>query len=77
METKLTEVMNRFNQGIDLSVDQTALLLGCSRQTIYRMIQRQDIDVFYLGKLTRIPNHSIKALRTGGPLRKSVQSNPK
>lgn len=51
-----------------LSIPETGKALGgCSRNTIYRMIDRGDIEAFKLGARTFITYESIEALVARAP----------
>lgn len=53
-----------------LSVRQTAALLGVSRQTIYRAVERGELYAVRIGEAVRIPREAIEGLRSAAkPLR--------
>ncbi|MHB8325011.1 MAG: helix-turn-helix domain-containing protein [Candidatus Dormibacteria bacterium] len=43
-----------------LNVDEAAHLLGCRRTYLYGMIQRGELPVVKLGRLTRVPAAAIE-----------------
>lgn len=45
-----------------LSAKETADLLGVSRYTVYRMIERGELPAHKIGRLVRIPQTGINAL---------------
>lgn len=53
-----------------LSVRQTAALLGVSRQTVYRAVQRGELHAVKIGEAVRVPREAIEGLRSAAqPLR--------
>ena len=49
----------------DLSVRETAYLLGVSAPTIYKMIESGTLKAYRAGNSRRIVNESVVALRNG------------
>jgi excisionase family DNA binding protein len=49
-----------------LDVKEVASLLGCGRTFVYGMIQRGELPVVKLGRLTRIPSHALDDLVSQG-----------
>lgn len=49
-----------------LDVREVALLLGCGRTYVYGMIQRGELPVVKLGRLTRIPRRAVEHLAESG-----------
>lgn len=48
-----------------LNVDEAAHLLGCRRTYLYGMIQRGELPVFKLGRLTRVPAAALEGYVRG------------
>ena len=51
-------------QKLLLNVNEVASLLGCGRTYVYGMIQRGELPVVKLGRLTRIPATSVAEMVT-------------
>lgn len=51
-------------QKLLLNVNEVASLLGCGRTYVYGMIQRGELPVVKLGRLTRIPASSVADIVT-------------
>ncbi len=46
-------------QRLLLNVNEVASLLGCGRTYVYGMIQRGELPVVKLGRLTRVPSRAL------------------
>ncbi len=57
-----------------LTVKDTARLIGCSRSTVYELINEGRLEAFKLGAATRITMASVKALIANAP--RACISNP-
>ncbi len=52
---------------VAVSPAEAADMLGCSRQHIYALIDRNELRRYHLGKSARIPVADVLALIGGGP----------
>ncbi len=56
------------NPNHDLSVVETCALLGVTPPTIYRLLNRGELDGYKVGRSRRITGESIARLRAGKPV---------
>jgi len=47
-------------QRLLLNVNEVASLLGCGRTYVYGMIQRGELPIMKLGRLTRVPRFAVE-----------------
>ncbi|HUY10601.1 MAG TPA: helix-turn-helix domain-containing protein [Candidatus Dormibacteraeota bacterium] len=59
-----------------LDVNEVASLLGCGRTYVYGMIQRKELPVIKLGRLTRIPAGSLADVVARELARSEVDPSP-
>ena len=59
-----------------LNVNEVASLLGCGRTYVYGMIQRGELPVVKLGRLTRIPATSVADMVTRAMALSGVDRSP-
>ena len=64
------------NEKLLLDVNEVASLLGCGRTYVYGMIQRGELPVVKLGRLTRIPAASLADVVARELARSEVDPSP-